>query len=234
VKGLKQPILCLKEIPLFEGLSTSEFNQICPGVVNKSIEKGEYLFRQGDDDNAVYLVKKGRLKILQISEDGKETIITFIGPGEIVGETNLFQKQQQMFSAMAIEDVRLCGFRQEDLEKVIEMNPQFAVQIICHLSQKLNKVMQQVSEYKGTSVKERLLKLLTHLANEHGVVTDKGVLIRMYVTQQELGNMIGASRVMVAQVIKELRDKGILNHQGKYYLINTDFCMQHVLGDAAK
>lgn len=231
---MKQPILCLKEIPLFEGLSTSEFNEICPGVINKSVNKGHFLFRQGDHDDSVYLVKMGRLKLLQNSAEGKETIVTFIGPGEVVGETNLFQKQQQMFSALAIEDVRLCGFRREDLEKIIEMNPQFAVKIICHLSQKLNTVMQQISDYKGTSVKERVLKLFLRLTNEYGVLTNDGVLIRMHITQQELGDMIGASRVMVAQVMKELRDVGILNQKGKYYMIKTDFCMKHAMESASK
>ena len=225
---LQQPILCLKDIPLFAGLSQNEFNTVCPGTINKSLLKGHYLFRQGDYDYTIYLVKSGKLKLIQNTIDGKEAIISIVGPGEVLGETNLFQERPHIFSAVAIESVRLCGFRREDLEKVIEMNPSFAVKIICHLSKKLQSVIEQVSESKVASTKERLLSVLIRLANEHGMTMSDRTLIQMSVTQQELGYMIGASRVKVAQILKELKKAGIVDHEGKYYTIKTDFCLQRV------
>lgn len=225
---LQRHILCLKELTLFEGLSQEEFDSICPGVINRSVVKGEFLFHQGGYNDAVYLVKCGRFKLTQIKEDGRETIINIVGPGEVLGETSLFQEEEQIFSAVAIENARLCGFRRGDLEKVIESNPSFAVKIVCHLAHKLNLALQQVSDSKSASVKERLLKVLMHLANEHGVIMADRTIIQIYITQQELGHMIGASRVKVSQVLKELRDVGIIHKQGKYYSIKTDFCMQRI------
>lgn len=224
---MQQHLLCLKELPLFQGLNEAEFFGICPGTINKSVSKGQFLFRQGDLNKAVYLVKSGKLKLLQNTEDGRETIIGIAGPGEVLGETTLFQEQGLAFSAVAIENARLCGFDRRSLETVIENNPGFAVKIISHLAHKLNTTIQQVSESAGASVKEKLLRLLVKLANEHGTTTSGMTKVELNITQQEMGNMIGASRVKVAQVLKELRDAGVIANKGRYYTIKTDFCVQH-------
>lgn len=224
---MQQHLLCLKELPLFQGLTEIEFNNICPGTINKSVAKGQFLFRQGEQNHAIYLVKSGKLKLIQNTEDGRETIISIVGPGEVLGETALFQEQDLTFSAVAIENARLCGFDRRNLEMIIERNPGFAVKIISHLARKLNTTMQQVSESSGASVKERLLRLLVRLANEHGKMTSHMTIIELNITQQEMGNMIGASRVKVSQVLRELRDAGVVGHNSKYYTIKTDFCIKN-------
>lgn len=220
--------MCLKELPLFQGLSEADFNGICPGTINKSVAKGQFLFRQGDLNHAVYLLKSGKLKLLQNTEDGREIIIGIVGPGEVLGETTLFQEKGLAFSAVAIENARLCGFDRRNLEMMIENNPGFAVKIISHLAHKLNTAIQQATESSGASVKEKLMKLLIKLANEHGKTSSEMTIIELNITQQEMGNMIGASRVKVAQVLKKLRDAGVIGNKGKYYTVKTDFCMQHV------
>lgn len=224
---MRQRLLCLRELPLFEGLDESEFNSICPGIVNKSIAKGEFLFCQGEFDHAVYLIKSGKLKLIQNTVDGRETIISIVGPGEVVGETALFQEDELIFSAVALENVRLCGFNRHDLEMIIRQNPDFAVKIISHLAGKLNTTIQQVSESTGVSVKEKVLRLLVRLAGEYGKTTPEMTIIELSITQQEIGNMIGASRVKVSQVLRELKSAGILGSHGKYYTIKTDFCVKN-------
>ncbi len=221
---MQRCVLCLKELLLFEGLDKEDFYSICPGAMNKAVLKGQYLFRQGEHDHAVYLIKSGKLKLIQNTEEGREIIINIIGPGDVLGETALFQEQEMTFSAVAIEDVRLCAFNRSDLEMIVQRNPEFAVKIISHLARKLNAAMQQVSEVSGASVKEKLLRLLLRLANEYGKITSDMTIIELKITQQEMGSMIGASRVKVSQVLRELKAAGILGNNGKYYMIKTDFC----------
>jgi len=224
---MKRYLLCLRELSIFEGLSEPEFNSICPGAINKTVLKGQFLFRQGEYDPAIYLIKLGKLKLVQISDDGREAIIGIAGAGEVLGETSLFQELELTFSAIALEDVRLCSFNRRNLETIIQQNPDFAVKIISHLARKLNATMQQVTESTGVSVKEKLTKLLIRLANEHGKIISDVTIIELNLTQQEMGNMIGASRVKISQVLRELRDAGIVGHHGKYYTLKTDFCVKN-------
>ncbi len=224
---MQRELLCLKELLLFDGLDKNDFYSICPGTINKTLLKGQYLFHQGEHDHAVYLIKSGKLKLIQNTEEGREIIINIIGPGEVLGETALFQEQELTFSAVAIEDVRLCAMNRGDLETVIQRNPEFAVKIISHLARKLNATMRQVGETSGASVKEKLLRLLLRLANEYGKTTPEMTVIELKLTQQEMGNMIGASRVKVSQVLRELKAAGILDYNGKYYILKTDFCAKN-------
>lgn len=226
VGAMKESFLCLRDLPLFQGLTEKEFHSICPGIVNKSVAKGESLFHQGQDMQTIYLVKSGKLKLLQNTEDGREVIIGIAGLGEVLGETALFQGCELNFSAVAIEDTKLCGFSRADLEMVIQQNPGFAVKIISHLAAKLNLTLQQVTETSGASVKEKLLRLLIRLANEHGKTMYDMIVIELNLTQQEIANMIGASRVKVAQVLKELKEAKIVDRKGSFYTLKTDFCVQ--------
>ena len=219
--------MCLKELLLFEGLDKDDFYSICPGKIKKTVLKGHYLFRQGEHDHAIYLIKSGKLKLIQNTKDGREIIINIIGTGEVLGESALFQEQEMNFSAVAIEDVKLCAINRSDLELIVQQNPEFAVKIISHLARKLNAAMQQISESSGASVKEKLLRLLLRLANEYGKATSDMTLIELKITQQEMGSMIGASRVKISQVLRELKEAGILGYNGKYYMIKTDFCAKN-------
>ncbi len=224
---MQRGVLCLKELLLFEGLDKDDFYGICPGAMNKSVLKGQYLFRQGEHDHAIYLIKSGKLKLIQNTEEGREIIINIIGPGDVLGETALFQEHEMTFSAIAIEDVKLCAINRSDLELIVQRNPEFAVRIISHLARKLNATMQQVSESSGASVKEKLLRLLLRLANEYGKTTPDMTIIELKITQQEMGSMVGASRVKVSQVLRELKESGILRYNGKYYMIKADFCAKN-------
>ncbi|PKM82857.1 MAG: Crp/Fnr family transcriptional regulator [Firmicutes bacterium HGW-Firmicutes-14] len=224
---MKEKLLCLRELPLFQGLSEAEFNTICPGKINKSVAKGDFLFRQGEYDPTIYLIKSGKLKLIQNNEDGREIIISIVGSGQVLGESALFQESELQFSAVALEDAKLCGFNRQGLEMIIQQNPDFAIKIINHLAWKLNTTMQQVSESSAGSVREKLLRLLIRFANEYGKTISDMVIIELNITQQDMANMIGASRVKVAQVLKEFRSAGILSRHGRYYMLKTDFCVKN-------
>lgn len=218
---MKRYLLCLNELPLFQGIGRTEFTNACLNTPKKALSKGELLFRQGESANAIYLVKSGKLKLAQITEDGREIIADFIGPGEVLGETSLFQEQVQLFNAVALEDSILCYMSRQQFEKLIREYPDFAIKIISYLGNKLYENMRQAGESVGTSVKNKLLRLLIRLAEEYGQKTTGGTIIELVITQQDMANMVGASRVAIAQVLKEFKNLGLVNRQGKYYILNT-------------
>jgi len=84
---MKRCLLCLQELPLFQGLERSEFANVCISATKKQVAKADYLFRQGEYAEAVYLVKSGKLKLVHVTEGGRESILDIIGSGEVLGET---------------------------------------------------------------------------------------------------------------------------------------------------
>lgn len=219
-------INCLKELELFRGLEKQEFVNVCLAATKKIIEKGGYLFNQGEPADTLYLVKAGKLKLVQLTDGGREIIVDILGPGEVLGETVLFQRGDYLYSAQAIETTKVCSFSLAQFETMIRNNPALAVKIISHLGQKLYEFVRLAGEVTGTSARERLLRILHRLADEHGRQVDSGILIELDLTQQELANMVGISRVKVAQIISELKESGVIQRNGKSYLLKSDLCLQ--------
>lgn len=222
-------IICLKELPLFFGLSQKEFDHVCLCANKQIFLKGSNIVRQGDLNSTIYLVKIGKLKLVQLSTEGREIILDIVGPGEILGDTSLFKEKALTFSAVAMEDVKICSFSKEQFEKLVITNPRIAIKIINYLSDKLNDSYQQAGDSRGTSIRDKLLKLFIRLADDHGKETPSEKIIELIITQQDIADMIGASRVMVVQTLKELQTKGVIGKCGKYYTLRMDFCMNDII-----
>jgi len=222
---VKHCILCLQELPLFQGLDRNEFTNVCLSATKKRLAKNAYLFHQGENASALYLIKTGKLKLVRVTDGGKEIILDIIGPGEVQGETALFHNQEYLFSAMALEETGLCCFNRQQFEALIQQNPGLAVKIISYLGQKLYKTLEHVAETSGTSTKEKLLRLLVRLAGVYGREIPRGMIIELEITQQELADMVGASRVMTVQVLQQLTEEGIIERQGKHYVLKSDPCV---------
>ncbi len=212
--------LCLHDIPLFSGLSMEFFRQICLVTDKQQLSKGESLFRQGEASNRVYVIKEGCFKLLRLSQDGDETILQIVGPGELIGETALFRPDKiHVATAISLEDAKVCSIDHDTFEKIIKSQPGLAWQIIKNLGDRLYGVWEQVSEANNQSIQEKVLSLLLRMAHEHGEKCAAGTRIRIPLTQQEIASLIGASRVMVAQSIKELTTKNYLCREKRHYIL---------------
>jgi len=222
---MKRCILCLHELPIFRGLDRNQFENVCLSTTKKRLEKGEFLFHQGERISTIYLIKAGKLKLVQTTEEGREKIFDVSGPGEVLGEISLFQEQEQPFSAVAMEETYICCFNKQQFETVVQQDPAFAVRIINYLGQKQYEAIRKSGEEAGQPVKEKLLRLFYRLAGEYGRKVPEATVIELKVTQQELADMVGASRVMVVQALKELKETGIIDRVGKYYVVKSDPCI---------
>jgi CRP/FNR family cyclic AMP-dependent transcriptional regulator len=225
VKHMKQCIVCLQELEIFKGLANEQMANLCQCTRKRRLSRGDFLFRQGEVTSTVFLTKAGKLKLVQISDDGRQTILDICGPGEVLGELSLYQSQKQSSSAVAIEDACVCCFSREQFEALIKQDSSFALRIISYLGQKRYENMRTLREETRQTVKEKLLGMFYRFAGEYGITRGNGVLIDLRITQQELADMIGSSRVMVVQALKELKAAGIVDQEKKFYILKEDPCL---------
>lgn len=156
---MKRCIICLQQLDLFQGLEREQLNNLCQCTKRKRLSKGHYLFRQGEVTTTIYLIKSGKLKLVQITADSHETILDVCGPGEVLGESSLYQEQNEHSSAIAMEEVCICCFSKFQFEALIKQDPSFAMRIIGYLGQKRYVTMMKLGKEAGLPVKERLLQL---------------------------------------------------------------------------
>lgn len=217
-----KPCLCLRDIELFSGLSLEFFKHICFATNKQQIKKGQVLFQQGDEADHIYVIKEGRFKLSRITEDGNESILHIMGTGELLGETALFRPGAvQLATAIALEEAKVCSIDRWTFEKIIKNQPDLAWEMIKNLGNRLYTIWEQVSETNRQSTLEKILSLMLRLSREHGEACANGIRITIPLTQQEIAALVGSSRVMVSQSIKELTDKNYLYREKRYYILKN-------------
>lgn len=212
--------LCLKDLPLFAGVAPEAFHAVCVAADRRLLHRGEQLFRQGDPVRALYLIKEGSLKLVHVTEDGREVLLGIVGMGEVLGEDALFQDNSHVASAIALEECKVCGMSRERLEKTIKSQPDLAWQIIASLGSRLYSVWAQLAETNGHTTREKVLSLMIRLSKEHGESCHEGTLIKVRLTHEDIAGLVGASRVMVTQVLRDLTASKQLLREGRYYVLN--------------
>jgi CRP/FNR family transcriptional regulator len=217
---MEKTCFCLHDLPLFDALKRNVFSVICrKAAIKKHLMRGETLFCQGDVADTLYLIKEGTFKLARLTEDGKEVILQVVGTGRVLGEAALFREGVQPATAIALEESRVCALSRERLETVIRANPDLALQVINSLGHSLYSAWEQATELRTGNTEERILNLFIRLAAEHGETCEEGTRVCVNLTQQEIADFVGVSRVMATQVIKKLTQRNYLSRQGKYYIL---------------
>lgn len=216
----KKRYLCLYDIPIFSGMDKTKFSLICHASKKDYKKKGEFLFRQGDITNAIYLIKEGSFKLVQITKNGEEVIIQIVGQGQIIGETNLFKENTVLpISAIALEEAKVCSIDIQSLEEAINNEPKIALHIIKNLGKRFYDALEHIVELNTQTVQEKVLSLFIRLAQEYGESCTEGTIIKICLTQEEIASIVGASRVMVSQTLRELIKMDYIYRKKKYYVL---------------
>jgi len=142
-----------------------------------------------------------------------------------LGELSLYQEQNEHSSAIAMEAVCICCFSRIQFESLIKQDPSFALRIIVYLGQKRYENILNSGKEAGGTVKERLLRLFYRLAEQYGQSTPTFTLIDLKITQQELADMIGSSRVMLIHALNELKAANIIDKVRRYSVLKNDPCL---------
>jgi len=195
-------------LELIRGMNqaTDQFNTMTRITKHR---RGEWIFMLGDPADSIYILREGRIKITALREDGHEVLHEIIGPGEIFGDTNAILGIPRTSSAQALEASLLYEIHRRDLESLLTTHPEFSLQLLKSVGLRLKKAEAQllnvICNDVSTRVREALIDLI---AMEPGIPPDQPVTIK--ITQQDLANLIGASRQQTSQTLKELEDSSVL------------------------
>ena len=196
-------------VDLLQGMNQEAVHRINAMTRITKRRRGEWVFVHGDPADSIYLLQKGRMKITALSEDRHEVVHEIIGPGEIFGDTSTILHIPRTTSAQALETSLLCEIRQKDFESLLTEYPELSLQLLKSVGLRLKKAEAQllnvICNDVSTRVREALIDLM---APESGVQPDQPVRIK--ITQQDLANLIGASRQKTWAALKELEDSSVL------------------------
>jgi CRP-like cAMP-binding protein len=212
----------VRKAPLFTALDDEAAASLLANMVSVKIAKGSVLFAEGDVGDHLYVVVEGKLKLGTSSSDGRENLLSILGPGEMFGELSLFDPGPRTSSATAVTDAKLLSLGQEKLLPWLEENPKVSLQLLARLAQRLRRTNEAVGDLVFSDVPGRVAKALIDLGERFGKKTDEGLYVLHELTQEELAQLVGASRETVNKALADFVGRNWLKLDGRAVLI-TDF-----------
>lgn len=196
-------------LELLNGLSQQAVRDFNAMVRTTKRRRGEWIFVLGDSADSIYILREGRIKITALAEGGHEVLHDLIGPGELFGQASLILGVPRTTSAQALEASLLYEVRRKAFETLLSTYPELSFQLLKSVVVRLKHAEAQLVNVICHDVSRRVRKTLIDLMiKESGSLPDRPIKIK--ITQQDLANLIGASRQKTWQTLKELQDSGVL------------------------
>ncbi len=205
--------------PLFTALDEAEAISLRASMDSVKIAKGGVLFAEGDNGDHLYVIVEGKLKLGTSSGDGRENLLSILGPGDMFGELSLFDPGPRTSTATAVTDAKLLSLGQNKLLPWLREHPEVSLHLLARLAQRLRRTNEAVGDLVFSDVPGRVAKALIDLGERFGKKTAEGLFVHHDLTQEELAQLVGASRETVNKALADFAGRGWLKLDGRAVLI---------------
>lgn len=209
----------LGDTALFAGLDAAALDELAARAVQRRYRKGSVVFVQGEQGERCFVILSGSVKISAFHPDGREVVLAVLGPGDVFGELSPFDQAPRSADAKAIENSELLSLDAAALCGAISKHPEIGIALLRVLSRRLRQANESFQDVAFFDVPGRVARRLADLAAHHGVPHASGVLVDLPISQEQLAQMIGATRESVNKSLAALQRQGLVNRVGKRYLV---------------
>lgn len=211
----------LKRFNFLDTMSEDDMRSLSQLLVDNEVKKKQPIYLAGDSSENLYFLKEGRVKITRIDESGKEFTLTLLEPGEIFGELGLFDDAPRETTAVAMEDSVICMMKRRDFENYAANKPDLSLKLSKLMGLRLRQIENRIEDLLFRDVPSRLARLLLRLVDQYQRETKYGVRINIKLSQQELANLIGATREITNSTLNQFKKDGLIKIESKYiYFLN--------------
>lgn len=197
----------LDNVPLFSGLSSAALAEIEQHGTVKSFRKNTIVINQDDETYSLYVILSGSVRVFISGEDGREAVLNHQSAGDYFGDLALIDKQPRVASVMTTEASRFMIISREDFMACLSKNPEIAINLIKPMTSRMRMLARNVSSLALLDVYGRVARVLLEQAEEQ----EDGEMVTEKLTQQEIADMVGASRAMVSRILKDLKAGGYIS-----------------------
>ena len=206
----------LAEVDLFRGLGQAALDALVAQAKVRNLQRGDVLFREGDEADTLYVVVHGRIAIANKSIDGRESMVALMEHGDLFGEMPLFDHQNRSAEARALEPSEVIALPYQPLQDLYREQPELLWKVVELLATRLRSMDEALADSVFLDVTGRTAKRLLELAND----ADE---FQLPITQEELAGMVGASRERVNKAIASFIRLGWLEqHDRRYRITNRE------------
>ncbi len=198
---------CVLQVPVFQQLTEDETRSLSSMVHSTIYKKGQFVFKEGDRSQSLYVLHRGLIKLSMVADTGKEHIVRFLFPGDFFGLSALLQEVRQYAHAEVIEEAKVCRIDRVDLQPLLESSPAMTYRFLLAMSQRV----QQADGWAGAvtlfEVERRLARLLVHF-RQIGLSTRDEV--RLPAAKKEIAAMIGTTPETLSRKLSQLEAQQLI------------------------
>jgi CRP/FNR family transcriptional regulator, cyclic AMP receptor protein len=200
---------CMSEVDIFCDLDESEMDAMAQAAPMKTYTAGELVFTPHQPMEALFILKKGRIRIFRVSTDGRALTTAIIEPGTIFGEMVIVGQQMHDNFAEALDDVVVCVMTKADVRRLLLADPRIAARISETLGRRIGELEQKFSDAVFKSVPERIAgALVTLAAATPGRPLGRGIQVKL--THEQLAALAATSRETTTKILGEFADRDLI------------------------
>ncbi|MEM1305503.1 MAG: Crp/Fnr family transcriptional regulator [Planctomycetota bacterium] len=211
----------LKQCLLFQRLTPEQLAPLEACCRSRQFRRGDPIYLPADQADGVLLLTTGRAKIASFTEEGKQTILAFIEPGELFGELALLGGSEREEYAEAVEKSTVILMPADLVQDLVNQYPLVSRGVTKLFGLRRQRIERRLKYLLFRSNRERLVSLLLELAEQYGEAADGGVRLKIKLSHQDLASIIGSTRETVTVLLGELQNEGLLTTGRRKILLNN-------------
>lgn len=204
---------------IFQGVDPEAVAALINEMDTVTFPKGTTIFDEGEPGDRLYIIVDGKIKLARHAPDGRENLLSVMGPSDMFGELSIFDPGPRTSSAVCVTEVTAATMDSQMLKQWITDHPEISQQLLRVLARRLRRTNASLADLIFTDVPGRVAKTLLQLANRFGTQEGGALRVNHDLTQEEIAQLVGASRETVNKALATFMHRGWIKLEGKSVLI---------------
>jgi len=214
----------IRAIPFFSEISEEDINELERVIIRKKIAKNQIVLFEEDTGNYMYIVFSGRVRAVQLSDDGKEQILAIHKKGDYFGEMALFDGKTNPATVISMEDTEVGLLAKADFEKIVYRNQTALHHFIGMLCLRLRESWLMLRIMSFADAEQRVRAVLKNMSTLYGIKESQGIILTLKLTHRDIANYASVSRETASRLLSKFAKSGEIEIlRNKYILLKTRF-----------
>lgn len=221
----------LKTIPIFKDLEAQQLADVVQASQSRNIDAEKFLFMQGDEADAFYLLLEGSVKLTQVTLDGQEIILRYASPGEAFGLIAFLAEQTYPVSAFTVNNSQVRVWYQSEVHALMNRIPTIATNALQIMSRHVREFQDRIRELSTERVERRIARALLRLARQMGKKAPEGVYLNLPISHQDLAELTGTTLYTVSRTFSKWETMGLIKTGREQVLIRVPHGLVSIADD---
>jgi CRP/FNR family transcriptional regulator, cyclic AMP receptor protein len=213
----------LRTVPIFSDLGEPEIVVLARLTKRVHFPKDAVVFFENAPGDSLFVIVEGRVRVTILGDDGREIILSLLGPGDFFGELALIDNEPRSATTIAEEDSELLCLSRADFEAVLKEHVSITKALLTVVAARLRHANHQISTLALLDVYGRVARVLMEMAREEGKRLKDGRISFRRPTHQEIASRIGTTRETVTRMLRDLQRQGLVHVEAREMVVGPDF-----------